>query len=116
MMMHHLHSKLTLRFFIYLFFLSEHGMIKPQRFNMALLGAILACLTMYLPTAIVGYHVYGSSLKPGPILDSLSSSYEAAIIVAKAFILTHVLSAYPIPMVSVVLEVHYVFLFFSFSS
>eukprot|EP00761_Pharyngomonas_kirbyi_P000876 gb/GECH01000877.1/.p1 GENE.gb/GECH01000877.1/~~gb/GECH01000877.1/.p1 ORF type:complete len:451 (+),score=48.54 gb/GECH01000877.1/:1-1353(+) len=70
-----------------------HTMKKPQQFNRVANFAFLSIAGLYIPVAIVGYWVYGDSVK-SPILQSLPQDWVNTI--ANVLITLHIAFAYPI--------------------
>ena len=76
----------------------EHSMKIPGQFESAISISMLLVTLMYVPTAVVGYYVYGD-LTVSPILNNLPDNW--ATIMAYAVITAHVILAYPIPLIAV---------------
>ncbi|RKP38194.1 transmembrane amino acid transporter protein-domain-containing protein [Dimargaris cristalligena] len=80
----------------------ESAMKNPQAFTKTLSLATFTIVAMYLTIGIVGYHVYGATVKT-PIYDSLPKN--AATTIAILLLVAHVILAAPIMLTTFALEV-----------
>lgn len=76
-------------------------MAQPEQFHSALSISMILVTLMYLPTAVVGYLVYGN-LTVSPILENLPDNWAATV--AFAVITAHVILAYAFPALVVMLS------------
>ncbi|KAJ1968498.1 hypothetical protein IWQ62_001208 [Dispira parvispora] len=80
----------------------ESAMKNPHSFNKVLLFSILAILGMYMLIAIVGYQVYGETVKP-LIYNSVPANISTTI--AILMLVAHVILAAPIMLTTFALEI-----------
>ncbi|KAJ1659829.1 hypothetical protein IWQ61_001139 [Dispira simplex] len=80
----------------------ESSMKNPHSFNKVLLFSIITILGMYILTAVVGYQVYGETVKP-LIYNSVPAN--PATTIAILMLVAHVILAAPIMLTTFALEI-----------